>query len=196
MAGNNFYRINHFIKAGLLRVIDDQGKQIGILTLSDALKKAREEEKDLVEIAPKANPPVAKIIDFQKFKYLEEKKKRKEKKSRGGETKGVRLTPFIAEGDIAVRAKRTREFLKEGNKVRVEVRFKGRQMIRKDIGYEVLSKFAADMAEGAKVEQEPRWFGKSLMMTLSPTKQTESKNEKKDENKTISQPSLPDHEKR
>jgi len=184
VAGKTRYRINQSISASKLRVIDQDGKQIGILTRIKALKKAKEENLDLVEVAPKASPPVAKLIDFKKFLYLEQKKRRKEKRKKGGETKGIRLTPFIAEADFNVKARRAEKFLKEGNKIRVEVRFKGRQMGSKKAGYELLSKFAKTLEEKAKIEQEPRWFGRSLVSTFTPTKQ-ESKNgqEKKGKSK-------------
>lgn len=187
MAGKIYYRINHNIQAPKLRVIGEDGKQIGVLALSEAIKKAGEKELDLVEIAPKASPPVAKIIDFKKFLYQEEKKRKKEKK-RGGETKGIRLTPFIAEADFNVRVKRTKEFLAEGNKVRVEVRFKGRQLVRRDVGYQLLGRFNEAISDSGKIEQEPKWFGRSLVTTVTPVKGSKKDEKEKDEDKKIGRP--------
>jgi len=188
VAGNIYYRINHNIRAPKLRVIDQAGKQIGVLTLPEALKRANRANLDLVEIAPKASPPVAKLVDFKKFRYLEEKKRKQEKKKKRGGIKGIRLTPFIAEGDFQVRVGRARKFLGKGNKLRVEIRFKGRQLARRNAGYELLGKFTKALSEHAKIEQEPRWFGRSLVATLTPVKKKEKdgKEEKsQDENKKV-----------
>lgn len=182
MVGKTFNRINHQIRASKLRVIDQKGKQIGILPLPEALRKAQAANLDLVEIAPKAVPPVAKLIDFKKFRYLEEKRKKKEKKKKGGETKGIRLTPFIAEGDFNVRVKRAKEFLGQGNKIRVEIRFKGRQLARRNAGYELLGKFTKALADDAKIEQEPKWLGRSFVATLTPVKRATLKTKEKGKN--------------
>ncbi|MFZ5366333.1 MAG: translation initiation factor IF-3 [Patescibacteria group bacterium] len=170
MAGK-FYRINQYIRAPKLRVIDENGKQVGILTLSEALEKAKEKQVDLVEIAPTAQPPVAKIIDFKKFRYLEEKKERKAKRGiKGGEIKGIRLTPFIAQGDFDFRVRRAEEFLKEGNKVRVVVRFTRRQLGKKEFGYNLIKKFTEALSRFCQTEGEPKWLGKDLVLTFSPVK--------------------------
>ncbi len=178
---NKFYRINQNIRAAQVRVIGDDGRQVGILTGSDALKLAQEKGLDLVEIAPNANPPVVKIIDFNKFLYQEEKREREvKKKIRGGEIKGIRLSPFIADGDLQVRIRKTAEFLKGGNKVRVAVRFKGRQMGKGVFGYALLGKFIEALKSCSQPEGEPRWFGRELVLTLAPGKH-ESAQEKNKE---------------
>jgi translation initiation factor IF-3 len=134
-----FYRTNDRIFATSLRVLDSEGKQIGILDKNQALERAREEGLDLVEIAPMAKPPVARIIDFKKFLYQEEKKKREEKrKAKVSETKEVRLGPFIEEHDLNVMVGRVREFLTNNDKVRLVVRFKGRQMAHPEFGHQVI----------------------------------------------------------
>ena len=121
------YRINQQIFASPLRVLDLEGKQIGILSKDEALRIAREQELDLVEIAPAAKPPVVKIIDFNKFLYQLEKKKREEKrKAKASETKELRLGPFMSDNDLQVVIRRGREFLDDGDKVRLVVKFKGR----------------------------------------------------------------------
>lgn len=119
-----FYRINERIFASTLRVLDNEGKQIGVLSKAEALDKAKSENLDLVEIAPQAKPPVAKIIDFNKFLYQEEKKKREEKKkAKVSETKEVRLGPFMSDNDLSVMVKRAKDFLLAGDKVRLVVFF-------------------------------------------------------------------------
>ena len=137
-----FWRVNQNIRSHELRVIDAEGKQIGVLSLREALEKAAEAGLDLVEIAPTAKPPVAKIIDFAKFRYQQEKKekefRRKEKK--GSEQKEVWLTPFIGESDYDVRLERVKEFLGNGNKVRVVVRFTGPQMSHREFGFQMAEK--------------------------------------------------------
>jgi translation initiation factor IF-3 len=167
-----FYRLNQYITAPTVRVVDEQGKQIGILPISEALKKAAELNADLVEVAPSANPPVCKIIDFKKFKYLEAKKHQEEKrKSKKVEIKEVRLTPFIAKNDFDFRIKRAEEFLKEGNKVKISVKFHGRQLTRKEFGYELIAKAKEKLAFCSKLEGEPKFVGNQLEMLLSPLKE-------------------------
>ncbi|OGM08796.1 translation initiation factor IF-3, partial [Candidatus Woesebacteria bacterium RBG_13_34_9] len=123
------WRINEYIRSPELRVIGQDGKQIGVLKREDALEKAKNLELDLVEIAPLAKPPVAKIVNIGKFKYEQEKKARKEKKrSKSGDLKEIRFSPFIAEHDYYNRLKRVREFLEDKNKVRVVVVFTYKQL--------------------------------------------------------------------
>jgi translation initiation factor IF-3 len=174
------YRINDRIFARELRVLNPEGKQIGIMDKFTALSHARELGLDLVEIAPMAKPPVAKIIDFNKFLYQEQKKKREErKKTRVSETKEVRLGPFISENDLQIMAKRAREFLEEGNKVRLVVKFKGRQITRTEFGYAVISKMCSLLEDIAKIEKEPRMEGKQLVAIVS--LERKKTNEKKDQ---------------
>lgn len=167
-----FWRANQNIRAPKLRVIGPDGKQLGIFSLSEALKKTEEEGLDLVEIAPQARPPVAKIIDFAKFRYQQEKKEREQrvKEKKGSEQKEIWLTPFMADNDYQVRLERIKEFLKEGHKVRVTVRFKGRQMGHKEFGYEQAGRVVQDTKEMAAVDQEPKFLGRQLVMTLTPLK--------------------------
>ena len=166
-----FYRINHFIRAAEVRAIDERGKQIGILPLSEALSLAGRKGLDLVEIAPKARPPVCKVIDFKKFKFLEDKKKQKEKqKAKKTELKEVRLTPFIAENDMRFRLERAEEFLKDGDKVKVFVFFRGREMTKKDFGYRLLEKALAQLSPISQIEVEPRFVGNRLETIIAPVK--------------------------
>ena len=148
-----FYRVNERIFAGSLRVLGSDGKQIGILSKFEALQKAREEGLDLVEIAPLAKPPVAKIVDFKKFLYQEEKKRREEKrKSKISETKEVRLGPFMDDHDLEVMIRRGREFLGDGNKVRLVLKFIGRQIVHPEFGQQVIRKVIDSLSDISKVD--------------------------------------------
>lgn len=134
-----------------------------------AIKKAKEEGLSLVEIAPNAVPPVAKIVDFGKFRYAEEKKARAQaKKVKGGEVKEIRFSPFIAENDFKIRIERIKEFFADKNKVRVVVVFKGPQMRVKHKGYEVINKIKAEFGDAVITDMEPKFLGKYLMTVLSP----------------------------
>lgn len=140
---------------------------MGIFSRQDALGKAREQNLDLVEIAPMAKPPVAKIIDFKKFLYQEEKKKRRQKtKSKSAETKEIWLSPFIGEHDFNLRAERGKELLQEGGKLKIVVRFKGRQITKKNFGFEVMNKLINSL-ENAKVDRPPRFEGRNLVAIVS-----------------------------
>ncbi|HUS51934.1 MAG TPA: translation initiation factor IF-3 [Candidatus Bathyarchaeia archaeon] len=187
LAKRKFYQVNHYIRAPKVRVVDETGKQVGVLSLGEALKKAGEAGLDLVEVAPYAKPPVAKIIDFKKFKYLEAKKQKEErKKSKKGEMKELRFSPFIAKKDFEFRLLRAEKFLKEGHKVKITVRFFGRQITRKEFGYDLLKKLVGELAPFSVVDQEPKFVGRQLTMTLTPAEG--SKNDKKKaKNKKVNQ---------
>ena len=135
------WKINNQIRAPEVRVIGSDGRQEGILKIDEALKKAQEEELDLVEIAPTAKPPVVKIVELGKFRYEQEKKLKKEKKkTKASELKEVRFSPFIAEHDYSTRIEKIRDFLGESNKVRLVVVFKGRHMDSKQFGYKLFKR--------------------------------------------------------
>lgn len=175
---HRFYRTNDRIFATSLRVLDSEGKQIGVLSRFEALDKAREEGLDLVEIAPNAKPVVAKIIDFKKFLYQEAKKKREEKKkAKVSETKEVRLGPFMNDHDLEVMLKRARGFLLDGDKVRLVVRFVGRQIIHPEFGHAVTKKAVIGLDDVSKVEKASRLEGKNLITILSPEKKNKTKTE-------------------
>jgi len=181
-----FYRINHYIQAREVRVVDDKGKQIGVLPLEKALKQAQSKGLDLVEVAPGAKPPVCKIIDFKKFKFLESRKQQEErKKSKKVELKEVKLSPFIAENDFNYRLKRAEKFLKEGNKVKITVVFKGRQVTKKDFGYQLMERVEEQLKPYSEVDFEPKFAGRRLEMTLKPAK-GDKNGKTKDENKKVS----------
>lgn len=178
------YRVNERIFASQLRVLDTEGKQIGIISKFEALEKAKSQGLDLVEIAPAAKPPVAKIIDFKKFLYQEAKKSREEKKkSKTSETKEVRLGPFMSDNDLGVMSKRAREFLLNGNKVRLIVIFKGRQITHPEFGHNILDKVLESLKDVSKVERERHLEGKKLMILISPEKHhSENSNIKENDN--------------
>jgi translation initiation factor IF-3 len=166
-----FYRINQYIQAKEVRVVDESGKQIGVLPIFNAIQMAREQGKDLVEVASGAQPPVVKIIDFKKFKYLEAKKEKEEKKGqKGGELKEIMFTPFIAQNDFNTRIKRSREFLEENNKVKVRVRFTGRELGKKDFGFKLIERIIGELAENAVAEGETRSQGREIYLILAPKK--------------------------
>lgn len=177
------WRINYQIRASKLRVIGADGKQVGVLSLTEALEKARKENLDLVEIAPKANPPVAKIISLGKLKYEEEKKRKREKRGiKGGEVKEIRFSPFIGKADYQTRLGRIKEFLKEGNKIRAVVKFKGKELNSKAYGYNLLKQLFNDIGENINIDMEPKFIGRHLTCVISPTKGKSKENEKKTKN--------------
>lgn len=184
-----FYRTNERIFASELRVIDSEGKQIGILNKFEALKKARELGMDLVEIAPTAKPPVARIIDFKKFLYQEEKKRREEKKkSKKSETKEIRLGPFMDDHDLETMVRRAREFLEGNDKVKLVVRFSGRQMAHPEFGHQVIGKAVASLSDLSKVDKEAHFEGRQLITMLSPQRKKHDKEQK--ENQEVSSPQV------
>lgn len=165
----NNWRINEQIRAGELRVIGSDGKQIGVITRDQALASAREAELDLVEIAPNARPPVAKIVDFTKFKYEQEKRERQERKreKRGKVLKEIWFTPFIGEGDFRVRIERVKEFLGEREKVRITIRPKRRLPDAKPL-YRMLERVVKELEGLVRVEQEPKLLGRQLVTQVAP----------------------------
>ncbi|HBD01942.1 MAG: translation initiation factor IF-3, translation initiation factor IF-3 [Microgenomates group bacterium GW2011_GWC1_46_16] len=166
-----FHPINQFIKSTELRVIDDTGKQIGVMSREEALKTAQERGLDLVEIASQATPPVAKVIDFKKFKYLEAKKERDSKASSGKvDLKEIRFTPFIAQGDLASRLERIREILGDGDRVKVVVKFTGRQITRVEFGHELIKRIMTQLEGVATADGVPKLQGKTLFLILNPSK--------------------------
>ncbi len=178
------YRINDRIYSATLRVLDAEGKQIGIMAKHEALRLASERNIDVVEIVPNANPPVAKLIDFQKFLYQEQKKKQEEKrKAKTTETKEVRLGPFMSDNDLQVMMRRAREFLNNGNKVRMVLRFRGRQITHPEFGYNMMGKMIEGLSDISKVDREPHLEGHQMVGLLSVER---NKKNDKEENKQSS----------
>ncbi len=165
-----YYRTNTRITAQEIRLIDEDSKQIGVMSLSDALQKGRETGLDLVEIAPKAKPPVVKLIDFSKFRYQQEKKARQEKKkSKNVDIKEIQMNPTIGDNDFDVRVNRAKKFLTTGNKVKLIVKFRGRQIIHKEFGYELTKKFEKTLSDRLRVENPTKLVGKQLITIFAPT---------------------------
>lgn len=151
-------------------MIGPLGKQLGILTKLEALDKAKEAELDLIEIAPLADPPVARIFDFQKFRYQESKKERGAKKGGEGGLKELWLSPRIAQHDFNVRLDRTKEFLNEGHKVKLTVKFKGREMAHPELGHKVLQQALALLSDKVMVEREAKFEGRRLSVIITKIK--------------------------
>lgn len=171
MQNNNnrlFFRINQQIRASELRVLDQDNKQLGVFSVSAALTQAKQLGLDLIEIAPKAIPPVAKIANYKKFLYQQNKKLSSQLKgaAKGG-VKEIRLTPFMAEGDLEVRIKRIKEFFDDRYKVRLVVRFSGRQMAKTEFGFKIIQKVLEKLGTTAKIEQEPKLIGRQILMTIT-----------------------------
>ena len=162
-------QINDEIRSKEVRLIDSDGEQKGIVSLSKALNMAREKNLDLVNVAPTANPPVCKIIDYGKYKYETMKKEKESRKNqRIINVKEVRLSPNIDTHDLNVKAKRANDFLSKGDKVKVTVRFRGRELGHTAIGKEVLEIFAELTEENGKIEKKPTMEGRSMIMILNP----------------------------
>ncbi|HKC04563.1 MAG TPA: translation initiation factor IF-3 [Patescibacteria group bacterium] len=177
-----YWRTDYQIRAPSLRVIDSEGKFIGVLSVNEAVTKAKSQGLSLVEIAPNATPPVAKIVDFGKFRYAEEKKLRSQsKKVKGGEVKEIRFSPFIAENDFKTRIERIKEFFNDKNKVRVVVVFKGPQMRVKHVGYDVINKIKTEFGESVITDMEPKFLGKHLITVISQTTKKKAVGDKKDD---------------
>ena len=145
------------------------------------MEKAQNAQADLIEIAPNANPPVAKIIDFQKFRYDENKKEQAGRKSSGGELKELWLSPRIAEHDLQIRLTRAREFLKNGNKVKLNVKFRGREMAHPELGTKVLNNALGQLGEGVLVERESKFEGRNLSVIVAKGKGGKDNGQTKDQ---------------
>ncbi len=163
------HRINFRIDAREVRLIDAQGNMIGVVATRDAMARAEEAGLDLVEIAPTATPPVCKILDYGKFKYEAQKKANvARKKQRVIEVKEIKMRPGIDDNDYNIKMRKVREFLDEGDKVKVTMRFRGREMAHGELGMAVLRRVQEQTAELAKVEAHPRMEGRQMLMVLAP----------------------------
>ena len=162
-------RTNEQITASEVRVISSLGEQLGIISIREALNRAEDEGYDLVEVSPDAKPPVCKIIDYGKLKYREQKsKKEAKKKQKTIEIKEIKMRPGIDIHDYQVKVKALSKFIGGGNKVKVSMRFRGREMEHQNLGFALLKKLTAEVAEYAKVEVPPKGEGKQIMMILVP----------------------------
>ena len=162
-------KTNDAIVAREVRLIDQDGQNVGVVAKVDALERAQNAGLDLVEISPDANPPVCKILDYGKFKYQEQKKAAEaRKKQKTVEVKEIKMRPNIDNHDYDVKMKSMLRFFDEGDKVKVTLRFRGREMAHQQIGRELLLRVKSDTEEIAKVESEPRLEGRQMVMVLAP----------------------------
>jgi translation initiation factor IF-3 len=162
-------RINDEINVVRVRLVDERGQMVGIVNRNEALNMAADAGLDLVEIAPNADPPVCKILDFGKFKYEEQKKKNEaRKKQKVIEVKEIKLRPSIDDHDYAVKMRSMNKFIEEGDKVKVTMRFRGRELAHQELGMNVLIRVRDDLDGIAKVEQMPRMEGRQMTMVVAP----------------------------
>jgi translation initiation factor IF-3 len=162
-------RVNEEIGVPRVRLIDARGNMIGVVSRNEALERAVEAGLDLVEIAGNADPPVCKILDYGKYKYEEQKKKNEaRKKQKVIEVKEIKLRPGIDDHDYDVKMRAMKSFIDEGDKVKITMRFRGRELAHQDIGMNVLMRVRTDLDEIAKVEQFPKMEGKQMTMVMSP----------------------------
>ena len=169
MADNKGMRVNGQIRVREIRLIDDEGEQKGIVPTLEALKMAKDRDLDLVEVSPNANPPVCKILDFGKYRFEQEKKLRDSKKNQKVlKLKEIRMQPKIGSGDLDTKAKHVQEFLNEGDKVKVTIRFRGRELAHTELGFDVLKEVENRLTPGTfAIEKAPAMDGKFMSMTLS-----------------------------
>ena len=165
------HRVNRQIRAKEVRLIDETGQQIGIVPIGEALAIAEEKGLDLVEIAPQANPPVCKIMDYGKFKYELKKKEREARRKQREhqvEVKDIRMKVRIDDHDLQVKLKHMREFLEDGDKVRVRIRFRGRENVHPELGERLFNRIREELQDISEVEVPPKKEGPFLIFTLAP----------------------------
>lgn len=166
--------VNDGIRARELRLIAQDGEQLGVRSKIDALKLAEDANLDLVLVAPKAKPPVARIMDYGKYRFeLQKKQKDARKKQKTINVKEIRLSPTIEANDFNTKLNNARKFLSKGNKVKVSIRFRGRAITHKDIGREVLERLAKETEDIANVESKPKMDGRSMFLMLAPNAEKE-----------------------
>ena len=164
-------RMNEAIRAREVRLIDENGQNVGVVSKQDAQDRATAAGLDLVEISPDADPPVAKILDYGKFKYQEQKKAAEaRKRQKIVEIKEIKMRPSIDDHDYDVKMRSMRRFFDEGDKVKITLRFRGRELAHQELGYRLLQRVKTDIEGTAKVEAEPRLEGRQMVMVLAPKK--------------------------
>jgi translation initiation factor IF-3 len=164
-------RVNHRIRVPQIRVIDEDGTQLGILPTEEARRRAEEKGLDLVEVSPTARPPVCKIMDFGKFKYEQKRNAAAAKKKQHQvEIKEVKFRPKTDKHDFEVKLNRVKRFLLEGNKCKVTIMFRGREIVHPEIGHDILKRVAEAVEDSASVESQPRMEGRQMFMIIGPSK--------------------------
>jgi len=172
-------RVNDEINAKEVRLIDQDGKMIGVVPILQALRIAEEKDLDLVEISPNANPPVCKILDYRKFIYEQQKREKTQRKQQSSqEMKELRFTWRTAEHDFNFKVRHAREFLEEGNKVKATVMFRGREIAHREVGEELLSKFVESLSDIAKIDTPIKLDGKRMSVILTLDKSKAKKSQK------------------
>ncbi len=163
--------MNREIKAASVRVIDSEGKQLGILTLQEALRDAGEAGLDLVEVAPNSSPPVCRVMDYGKFRYQQSKKLQVAKKHQATiQLKEIRLRPKTEEHDLQVKLRHIKRFLEENNKVKVTMMFRGREIAYTDMGRKIMEGILSELEEKGVIDQHPKLEGRSMVMIVAPKK--------------------------
>ncbi len=170
---NKQNRRNHEIRVPRVRVIGSNGEMVGVLSRDEALSMAEDEGLDLVEIQPQADPPVCKIMDFGKFKFEQQKKANEaKKKTKQVEIKELKFRPVTDEGDYQIKLRNMRRFLEEGDKVKVNIRFRGREMSHQELGREMAARIEADLGDEIVIESRPRLEGRQMVMMIAPKKKS------------------------
>ncbi len=163
-------RLNRAIRVSSVRVIDDEGNQLGILETKNALDIALEKGLDLVEVSPNSDPPVCRLMDYGKFKYQQSKKLQKKKTHHTAQTKEIKLRPFTGEHDLEVKLRHLLDFLEKGSKVKITVVFRGREMRFKEHGQSALQRIIESIEGDGVIEREPRMEGRNMTMIVAPHK--------------------------
>jgi translation initiation factor IF-3 len=172
-------RVNERIRIREVRLIDDEGQQVGIVPTREALEMARERGLDLVEVAPNAIPPVCRLMDYGKYRYEQSRKERESRRHQQTvDVKEVRIRPKIDDHDLETKGRRAAKFLDQGDKVKVTVLFRGREMAHPDIGRGLLDQLADMLRSHGNIEQPPRMEGRTMTMWIGPLKQKQSQHEK------------------
>lgn len=162
-------RVNHQIKAEKVRVVDENGEMVGVMGVEEAIENAERAGLDLVEVSPAANPPVCKILDYGKYKYEQQKRAQEaKKKQKTIEVKEIKLRPGIEEHDYQTKLRKITEFLEKGNKVKITMRFRGREMAHQEFGMRVVERVKEDTSELAKVDSPAKMEGRQIFMMLGP----------------------------
>ncbi|HMA13539.1 MAG: translation initiation factor IF-3 [Bacteroidota bacterium] len=161
--------MNEMITSPQVRLVDENGEQVGVVSVSDALRRAQNAGLDLLEVSPNAEPPVCKILDYGRFRYEAQKKKNEaRKKQKVIEVKEIKMRPNIDTHDYEVKMRSIHRFIEEGDKVKVTMRFRGREMVHQEIGKQVLDRVREEMEATAKVEQFPKLEGRQMTMVMAP----------------------------
>ncbi|WP_131923099.1 translation initiation factor IF-3 [Hazenella coriacea] len=161
--------VNEAIRVREVRLIGKDGDQLGIVPTRDALRMAQEANLDLVNVAPQAKPPVCRIMDYGKYRYEQSKREKESRKNQKViQVKEVRLSPSIEENDIKTKLKNVQKFLDKGDKVKLSIRFRGREITHQDLGRKILNRMAEEVKEISDIERQPRLEGRQMIMILSP----------------------------